>query len=725
MTASKKKTCLSRLDKYRAEVRTKDRLLSSILKISGLLNRPINSEKILQQLVREMKRAFALERGVIFLINKKEGTLEVSYVVGFSPKEVERAFRHPLIMDKHLCRETLVAKTGKTIYIRNAQKSSIITQFDFKMDRIWNRISSISMPLKIKGEIIGVIQGDRTTEELVLSKGDVKLFSSFASQASIIIENARLHEQAHKKIEQLMLLNSVSEKTSSTLNINRLADIIAANALKIAHGNISVLYLVDRDRKHLRIASLKGYEGFDTERFRLKFGENVTGWVAEKGVPLLVNDVSEEPRYSDIVPGVASMVAVPLISENNVLGVLSVNSDRRSAFSLDDLEWMMILARHAAALINNLRLYERVTEERNFTANILERSPNSIVAIDENKKITSINRRTEEILKLRRKSILGKKIGDVFGEAISDTLTKAIDNQTAIENEEINWTRSDGETLVLQINSTLLRGKDRAVQGTIVSIQDLTEIKKTEELIHRMDKLSSLGQLSAGLAHELRNPLASINFNVQLLERALEKDKNTRAIFQDTNEAIERIKILIKRVLDFTKKGLPAFKPGCIHHSINDAADLIAPHLGKKHIEIKRNFSRDVGPITFDPNQMQQVFVNLLMNATEATPDGGTIDIRSDVEKRRQHSSDMLVLTISDNGQGILPDHLPKVFDPFFTTKADGTGLGLSIVHKILEQHDATIDVKSKENKGTAFIIRIPIKKIAERDVSVQDINCR
>jgi PAS domain S-box-containing protein len=414
-----------------------------------------------------------------------------------------------------------------------------------------------------------------------------------------------------------------------------------------------------------------------------------------------------------------------LISENNVLGVLSVNSDRKSAFSLDDLEWMMILARHAAALINNLRLYERVTEERNFTANILERSPNSIVAIDENKKITSINRRTEEILKLRRKNILGKKIGDVFGETISDTLTKAIDNQTAIENEEINWTRSDGETLVLQINSTLLRGKDRAIQGTIVSIQDLTEIKKTEELIHRMDKLSSLGQLSAGLAHELRNPLASINFNVQLLEKALEKDQNTRAIFQDTNEAIERIKILIKRVLDFTKKGLPTFKSGCIHHSINDAAELIAPRLGKKHIEIKRNFSKDVGPVTFDPNQMQQVFVNLLMNATEATPDGGTIDIHSDVEKRRQHSSDVLVLTISDNGQGILPDHLPRVFDPFFTTKADGTGLGLSIVHKILEQHDATIDVKSKENKGTTFTIRIPIKKIAERDVSVQDINCR
>lgn len=725
MAAIKNKAYLSRFEKYKAEVKTKDRLLTSINKISGLLNRPIQWEKILQQLVKEMKRVFDLQRVVIFLINKKENTLEVKYVVGFSPDEVKRAFKYPLEMNKHQCRETLVAKTGRTIYIRDAHRSSIITEFDFKMDRVWTRTSSISMPLKIKGEIVGVLQGDSTTKELIFSKEDIKMFSSFASQASIIIENARLHEQAQKKIDQLMFLHSVTEKTSSTLNLGKLVDIITANANRISQGRCCALLLMDRDKRYLRVASWKGDDLQDTDRIRVRVGENISGWVAEKGVPLLINDVTQEPRYSEIHPNISSMLSVPLISENNVLGVITVTSEKKAAFSLDDLELLMTLAGHAAALINNVRLYDQMKEERNVVADILESSPSGIVAVDQHKKITTFNRRAEEILQMKRKSVLGKKYGDVFRGEFLDIFNRVVEQKSVPDNAEIGYPRQDGDVVLLGINSSLLKNRDSGAIGKIVSIQDLTEFKKTEEFIRRMDKLSSLGQLSAGLAHEIRNPLASINFNVQLLEKALEKDQNTRAIFQDTNEAIERIKILVKRVLDFTKKGLPTFKSGCIHHSINDAADLIAPQLGKKHIEIKRNFSRDVGPITFDPNQMQQVFVNLLMNATEATPDGGTIDIHSDVEKHRNHSNDMFVLTISDNGQGILPDNLPKVFDPFFTTKADGTGLGLSIVHKILEQHDATIDVKSKENKGTTFTIRIPIKKIAERDVSVQDINCR
>ena len=126
MASVKNKAHLDRLEKYKAEVKTKDRLLASINKISGLLNRPIQGEKILHQLVKEMKRVFDLKRVVIFLINRKENLLEVKYVVGFSPEEVERAFKYPLDMNTHQCRETLVAKTGRMIYIRDARRSSVI-----------------------------------------------------------------------------------------------------------------------------------------------------------------------------------------------------------------------------------------------------------------------------------------------------------------------------------------------------------------------------------------------------------------------------------------------------------------------------------------------------------------------------------------------------------------------------------------------------------------------
>lgn len=708
----KKNTILKqRIDKYQLDLKTKDRLLSSILKISSLLNRPIDSEKILHRLVWEMKHVFRLQRVVIFLINKREGTLDVKYVVGFSPPEVDRAFKYPLILETHVCRETLVAKTGKTMYIRNTQTSGPISLFDIKMDRIWKRTSSITVPLTIKGEIIGVINGDTTSEELILSKSDIKLFSSFASQASIIIENARLHEQAHKKIDQLMFLHSVSKKTSSTQNMDRLSDIITANAMKIAQAKTAFMLLVDDEHQHLKIAAIKGYNGIDPDHFNMQFGDNIAGWVATKGVPILINDVNEEPRYAEIIPGSASMVAIPLIFEDKVLGVLCVTSNQKYAFSMDDLELLMILGGHAAALINNIRLYRRVMTERNFTSSILESTPNAILTIDQNSRIAAINRKTEEIIGVPRKKILGKKIGEVFDGEMFDLLNKAVEDRQAIDLEEIGWQRKDGENFIFSVNTSLLTDKENRVQGTIVSIQDYTEIKKTEELMHRMDKLSSLGQLSAGMAHELRNPLACINFNVQLLAKNLQKDHNTQAILDDTGEAIERIKILVQRVLDFTKKGLPSFRLGYLYEAVAEAIELISMELKKKNIKINLNLSKELGPLIFDPIQMQQVFVNLLMNAMQASPESSTVEISGKIERRKNQGTDELVISIADQGHGISQQNLTKIFDPFFTTKPEGTGLGLSIVHKILDEHNAKIDVKSKPNKGTTFIMRFPMRQ--------------
>ena len=696
-----------RYSRYQEHLKKKDRLLASIYKISRLLNRPITKDKILLALVKEMKKVFDLHRSMIFLINKRDNTLEMKYVIGFSPQETKRAFLYPLDMDKQQCRETLVAKTGKTIYIRNAQNSPIITQFDFKMDRIWNRTSSVSMPLKIKGEIIGVIQGDQTEKELVLSKSDIDLFSTFANHACLIIENARLQEQYKKKIAQLLSLQEITKKTSSTLDLRKLLNIVAVNALKITGASICTLLLTERD--HLRIVSRVGHDQIDAEKFRMKIGEGIAGWVAEKGVPLLIGDVNEEPRYIEIIPGVGSTLAVPLVSEKKALGVL-VDSYKKSAFSLDDLELLMVFASHTAVVIDSVRLYEQVMSERNFAANILESSPNGIITIDENKKIRALNRKVEEILGIKRKNMLDRKISEVFKDSgILDLLSITLDEQKIIENQEVTLTKKDGSTVILGLSSASLKTDEKGMAAMIITIQDLTVIKRTEALIRRMDRLSSLGQLSAGIAHEIRNPLASINFNAQLLSKRLVADKNTEGILNDTFEGIERIKVLVKRILDFTKTGQPSFSKGPIHNVISDSLSLVEPQIKKRKILIKKYFADGIPDVVFDPHQIQQVFVNLLMNALESMEDGGAIEIRSAVERSRPEGM-RVAITISDDGLGIPKENVSKVFDPFFTTKPDGTGLGLSIVYKIMEQHDAQIEIKSRESKGTSFILRFPIK---------------
>jgi len=699
--------------RYQEHLKKKDRLLASINKISRLLNRSITRDKILLAIVKEMKKVFDLHRSLIFLINKKDNTLEVKYVIGFSPEETKRAFKYPLDMDKQRCRETLVAKTGRTIYIRNAKNNPVITQFDFTMDRIWRRTSSISMPLKIKGEIIGVIQGDQTEKELVLSKSDLNLFSTFASHAGIVIENARLQEQHQKKIAQLLSLQEITKKTSSTLNLRKLLNIVTTNALKITGASVCTLLLTERD--NLRIVSCVGYEP-DTEKFRMKVGEGVSGWVAEKGVPLLIRDVNEEPRYVEIIPGIGSILAVPLVSEKKPLGVLVVNSFKKSAFSLDDLEILMVFASHTAVVIESVRLYEQVMAEKNFASDILESSPNGIITIDENKKIRALNRKVEEILGIKRKNMLDKKITEVFKEReILEVLSSTLDGHKIIENHEVTMTKDDGSTVILGLSSSALKGDEKGMGAMIITIQDMTVIKRTEALIRRVDRLSSLGQLSAGIAHEIRNPLASINFNAQLLSKKLVADRNTESIMNDTFEGIDRIKALVKRILDFTKTGQPSFSKSSIHSVIADSISLIEPQINKRRIQIKKYLDDGIPDVVCDPHQIQQVFVNLLMNALESMENGGTIEIKSAVEGRRPAGT-RIVVTVSDDGVGIPKEDVPRVFDPFFTTKPDGTGLGLSIVYKIMEQHDAQIEIKSRENKGTSFILRFPVKPVYMRD---------
>ncbi len=701
-----------------SELKTKERLLSSIHKISSLLTRPISLDKIMTCIVKETSQVFGFTRVGIFLIDKDKGLLECKYLIGFNPEESERALTKPYRLADHDCLDTKVARYGKTIYSRDMVNDPRATPLDLKISRNMKRVATITVPLKIKQDTIGLIVADRRDQKLTLTKKDIDSFSTFANQASIIIENARLQEQNQRKIQQLLALQEISRKTSSTINLKKLLGVITASAMKITKATSCALLLMDNDNKHLRVASQIGYEGLDTARFRMKVGEGIAGWVAANGVPLLVRDVSQEPRYVEAIKEVKSELAAPLISDNKVLGVLNVDSVNRAAFSEDDLKLLVIYAGHTASLIKNARLYGQVMTERNFRENILESSPNSVIAVNMKKEITSINRRTEELFRLKRKNALGQKAADVFGAEIVQIVDLAINHGTLIDYQEIRKIRKDGSQLILGITSSWLRDHQDSLIGVIFIVRDLTEGKRTEELIRRMDRLTSIGQLSAGIAHEIRNPLASISLNVQMLSKKLALDDASKNIVSDTLEGIDRIKSLVKGMLDFAKPSTPALKKDSIARVLRNSISLLDSQLKKKRIEVKLDLAEDLPEVVFDEHQIQQVFVNLLLNGLEAMSDGGSIRIKStigkDQKKRRQ-----LALHIMDTGGGIPPFNLSKIFDPFFTTKPEGTGLGLSIVHKILDQHHAAIDVVSEANRGTTFILSFPLHSAGGLDVSL------
>ncbi|MHC1724837.1 MAG: GAF domain-containing protein [Syntrophobacteraceae bacterium] len=248
--------------KYLRKIETQQNLLSSIHKISGLLTRPVPLDRILTSIVEETSSAFGFSRVAIFLVDKERELLECKYLIGFRPHERERALTRPFRLDLHECLEILVVKSGKIIFVKDHKTDPRLAEIDLRVSRIQNRVSTLAVPLKIKKEVIGLIEADRGDVRLDITAADIRSFSVFANQASIVIENARLHEQNKRRIEQLLFLQHISRKIiSSTLNLKDLLNVITRSALKITKASMAALFMLDRGKKDIECCGSKGVPG--------------------------------------------------------------------------------------------------------------------------------------------------------------------------------------------------------------------------------------------------------------------------------------------------------------------------------------------------------------------------------------------------------------------------------------------------------------------------------
>ena len=686
-----------------ADLRTKDKLLASMHKISSLLTRPIPLDRILTAIVRETCLVFGFTRMAVFLANPARTLLECRYIHGFNAHDSERAFRLPYRLLDQDCVETRVARHGCALYVRDYHTDPRVTAIDLVVSRIMGRVSTVAVPLKIKRDVIGLITADKDAIPLKLGRKEIDALATFANQVSIVIENARLQEQNQHTIRQLLTLQEVSKRASTAFDRERLVQTICTGGRRLTGAAGFSLYLCEDEGSELSLAVSRGCGRDDGGRLRRTDRDPLVDWVADHGLPALVTDVTADDRCRDTATA-GSRLAVPLLSEKQVAGALSMHSPVQDAFSADDLKLLLIFADHTASLLRNVRLYGQVRTERNFGENILESSPNSILTFDRRRRVSSVNRRAEELFARPRDQLLGRTAAEAFGGAIAAIVDQAIGHGTVVSNREIAaGARSFGVT------SSLLRDHRNGLLGAMVLVRDLTEEKKTDDLIRRIDRVTSLGQLSAGLAHEIRNPLASISFNVQLLAKRLVADPEAGNLIADTRAGIDRIRSLVQSMLDFARPAPPRLQRGSLAVLLRETVALMDAQLRKNRVAIRLDLPANLPEVVFDAHQVQQVVVNLLLNALQAMPGGGQIVIDGRVETGDDGSGRCLLLRCTDHGSGISADNLARIFNPFFTTKAEGTGLGLSIVHKILEQHNATVEVVSEAGRGTSFLIRFPL----------------
>ena len=383
---------------------------------------------------------------------------------------------------------------------------------------------------------------------------------------------------------------------------------------------------------------------------------------------------------------------------------------------------LQVLCGQLAIAIDNAQLFTEVQNAKIYNEILLQNLTTGVIAADADGRITVFNNEAEQITGSKSADLLDHSINRLPAP-IRDLAQGTLQSKERPANRELILDSDEGG-VVLRASSSVFHGQQGEMLGVLVVLTDITALKRLELQIRRSDRLASLGTLSAGMAHEIKNPLVSIKTFAQLLPERYQ-DSDFRETFSNLiGHEIDRIDTLVNQLLRFARPAKPLLKPMHVHAVLEKSLQLVGHRLYQKEIKLTRSWGADVDTIRADADQLEQVFLNFFLNAMEAMKRGGEMVVSTEICPADEWVAavtgangdvrELLRITIRDNGEGIRSEDIPHVFDPFFTTKDYGTGLGLSVVHGIIHEHAGQIEVESELKKGTAFHILLPLVRFRE-----------
>ena len=439
----------------------------------------------------------------------------------------------------------------------------------------------------------------------------------------------------------------------------------------------------------------------------------------------------------DLVPETTGFVKralhyyVPCVVRGRMVAVIGLGRSADGALlSSEDVEILRTVSGYVAVAIENSLLYQEQQERaaelkllKEFNESIIESINVGLLAVDLDGKVTRLNSAVEQILNLRRDEAVGKYVEDLFAEDFADTLRQVLGEDRwqlkDIRNiYKIHTANLAGRSLVLNIAIAPLHYLQEQ-PGALVVVEDVTSKVTLEEQLQQREKLSSIGLLAAGVAHEVNTPLTGVSSYTQMLLGMLPDTDPKHALLQKVRNQAERATNIVNNLLNFSRTGSATeFGELDIHRVLDDTLQLLEPQLRRNQIEILKKYDLDSPKVIGNSGKLQQVFTNLLLNARDSIPEGGRITIGTTA-----NGDDSLVIEVADTGIGIAPENVAKIYDPFFTTKGvgRGTGLGLAVSYGIVQEHSGHISVDSMPGRGTTFRITLPTAEAPARLQAVGD----
>jgi PAS domain S-box-containing protein len=406
------------------------------------------------------------------------------------------------------------------------------------------------------------------------------------------------------------------------------------------------------------------------------------------------------------IRGKESLEGIVLLGSRSAGRVYGVLENKALRVALD----------HLAIALENARLYTEIQNSKIYNEILLDTLVSGVVAINTDGIVTRFNREAQRITGLSAERLTGAPVG-VLPAGLARQAEETLKSGVGVRHAELNIAFVAGETIPIELASTVFHGHEGGVLGVMLLFNDLSVVKKLETQVRRTAHLASLGTLSAGMAHEIKNPLVTLKTFAQLLHQRYD-DAEFRDTFSDlVGKEVSRIDGIVNQLLEFSRPAKARLSPISASEVLEHSLRLVDAPLKRSRIALSTQWSTEDDTISGDFALLEQAFINFFLNAIDAMKPGGCLKIETRVVSPTSPVTQTwspllaqrhLVVSIADTGSGIGPDVISQIFDPFFTTKSTGTGLGLSVAHGIIQEHNGMIDVESAVGKGTTFRIFFP-----------------
>ena len=592
-------------------------------------------------------------------------------------------------------------------------------------------ISRTTVYMAVTVSVVLIYTGTVSLINFVLKTQDNSLFSTIVAALVVVLALQPIKERFQLVVDRTVLfrhydarklIGRITRVVSHSMQLDILLESVAKDLQATVGVNKVQLRMIAEKNLGMLVTE------YSTEESDIGQSSNnmdmLIQYVEQHNEPISLQElIHQRPtaKTAQIAAHLAAINAyllVPLKTTSGLIGMMTLGEkSSKDIYTQDDIRVFSLIAGPIAAAIENAQLYRKLEELNLHLERVMTHMRAGVISINHDGLITTINQEAQELLGTLQ---VGDSCNDL-DYAVSDLLKKTLEKQRGISDVETVLTGHEGELIPVALSSSCFAMADTEMLGAMVLIFNMTQIKRLESTVKRADRLTSIGTMAAGMAHEIKNPLVSIKTFTQLLLERYDDDDFRKTFAEVVPPEVQRIDTIVTRLLDFARPKPVSFETIDLEKIIMEVMALVENQTKKADITVQFDRAENGEMITGDEQQLHQVFLNMMLNAIDALIDAEDrrLSIRLDYGhahlkrdgKRTEFNVPCAKVMLSDTGCGIESDHIDQLFTPFFTTKAYGSGLGLSVVHGIVTEHGGEVDVTSAKGVGTTFFLTFPLSK--------------